>query len=50
MSIAIPVFQFFGFFMDAIDSIIQSFEEFEKNIKKFDWDKGENISPKDEEV
>ncbi len=50
LSIAIPVFQFFDFFIEIVESILRSMDELEKNIEDFDWKKNEDLKPKKDEV
>ena len=50
LSIAIPVFQFFDFFIEIVESILRSMDELEKNIEDFDWEKNEDLKPKEDEV
>ena len=46
LSIAIPVFQFFDFFIEIVESILRSMDELEKNIEDFDWKKNEDLNLK----
>ena len=46
----IPIFQFVGFFGDGFNEIQNIFQEMEKNIKEFEWERKVPLSPKDENL
>ena len=44
----IPIFQFVGFVGDGFNEIQNIFQEMEKHIKEFEWEKELPSSPKDD--
>ena len=46
----IPIFQFVGFVGDGFNEIQNIFQEMEKHIEEFEWEKEIPSSPKDENL
>ena len=46
----IPIFQFLGFVGDGFNEIQNIFQEMEKHIEEFEWEKEVPSSPKDENL
>ena len=46
----IPIFQFLGFVGDGFNEIQNIFQEMEKHIEEFKWEKEVPSSPKDENL
>ena len=46
----IPIFQFVGFVGDGFNEIQNIFQEMEKHIEEFEWEKKVPSSPKDENL
>ena len=46
----IPIFQFLGFVGDGFNEIQNIFQEMEKHIEEFEWEKKVPSSPKDENL
>ena len=46
----IPIFQFVGFVGDGFNDIQNIFQEMEKHIEEFEWEKEIPSSPKDENL
>ena len=46
----IPIYQFVGFIGDGFNDIQNIFQEMEKHIEEFDWEKEVPSSPKDENL
>ena len=46
----IPIFQFVGFVSDGFNEIQNIFQEMEKHIEEFEWEKKVPSSPKDENL
>ena len=46
----IPIFQFVGFVGDGFNEIQNIFQEMEKHIEEFEWEKEVPSSPKDENL
>ena len=44
----IPIFQFVGFIGDGFNEVQNIFQEMEKHIEEFEWEKELPSSPKDE--
>ena len=46
----IPIYQFLGFIGDGFNNIQNIFQEMEKHIEEFEWEKEVPSSPKDENL
>ena len=46
----IPIYQFVGFISDGFNDIQNIFQEMEKHIEEFEWEKEVPSSPKDENL
>ena len=46
----IPIYQFVGFIGDGFNDIQNIFQEMEKHIEEFEWEKKVPSSPKDENL
>ena len=46
----IPIYQFVGFISDGFNDIQNIFQEMEKHIEEFEWEKEIPSSPKDENL
>ena len=46
----IPIFQFVGFVSDGFNEVQNIFQEMEKHIEEFEWEKKVPSSPKDESL
>ena len=46
----IPIYQFLGFIGDGYNDIQNIFQEMEKHIEEFEWEKEVPSSPKDENL
>ena len=46
----IPIYQFVGFIGDGFNDIQNIFQEMEKHIEEFEWEKEVPSSPKDENL
>ena len=46
----IPIYQFVGFISDGFNDIQNIFQEMEKHIEEFEWEKKVPSSPKDENL
>ena len=46
----IPIYQFVGFISDGFNDIQNIFQEMEKHIEEFEWEKKVPSSPKDESL
>ena len=46
----IPIFQFVGFVSDGYNDIQNIFQEMEKHIEEFEWEKKVPSSPKDDKA
>lgn len=43
-----PIFQFIGFISDGVDEIQNIFQEMEKNVEEFEWNKEPPKTPYDD--
>ena len=46
----IPIFQFVGFVGDGFNEVQNIFQEMEKHIEEFEWEKKVPLSPKEENL